>query len=173
MIRFTPALLVLLFPLVLTAEDAKPVAFTSKEGKFSVTLPVKPTEKTTTTKTDAGEVKIHLFLVDQKDRAYIVTYSDYPAGTVGANADKVLGGVAAGNVKSLKGKLASEEKITIGKNKHPGRDIRVEMPEKKGLYRAHIFLVGDRLYQVVALGPDEFAKSKAVDDYLKSFAIEE
>jgi hypothetical protein len=41
------------------------------------------------------------------------------------------------------------------------------------LYRARIFLVGDRMYQVVALGPDEFAKSKAVDDYLNSFEIDE
>jgi hypothetical protein len=43
------------------------------------------------------------------------------------------------------------------------------MPDKKQLYRARVFLVGDRVYQVVALGPEEFAKGKEVDDYLKSF----
>ena len=166
-------LLALLFPLALCAEDKKPTVFASKEGKFTVALPEKPSEKTSKVPTDAGQLELHIFVLDQKDRAYLVTYSDYPAGTVKDNADKVLTGVVEGNAKSLKGKVASEEKITIGKKKYPGREIRIEMDDKKGLYRARVYLVGDRLYQVVALGPDEFAKGKAVDDYLKSFAIDE
>ncbi len=176
MTRFAPALLALALPLALCAEDKTPAPVTvkSKEGKFSVTLPDKPAEKTNKVKTDVGELDLHSFLVDQNDRAMVVMYSDYPAGSVGAaNADKVLAGCIEGNVKSLKGKLASEEKITTGKAKHVGREIRIEMPDKKGIYRARLFLVGDRLYQVVALGPDDFAKGKAVDAFLNSFAIDE
>jgi hypothetical protein len=156
------------------AEEPKLVVLRSKEGKFSVTLPDKPAEKKTKVKTAVGEVDAYLFSVDQKDRgAYLVTYNDYPAKSVGDGADKVLAGVIEANVKALKGKLASEEKITIGAKKHPGREVRIELPDKKGLYRAKLYLVGDRLYQVVAFGPDDFAKSKAVDDYLKSFALDE
>jgi hypothetical protein len=171
--RFGFALLVLLLPLALCAEDKKPVDFASKTGKFSVTLPEKPAEKTSKVPTDLGKLELHIFIVDQKDRAFLVTYSDYPPKTVGDNAEKLLAGVIEGNAKSLKGKVLSDEKITIGKGKYPGREVRIEMPDKKGLYRARIYIVGDRLYQVVALGPDEFAKSKAVDDYMKSFTIEE
>jgi hypothetical protein len=163
----------LLFPLTLCAEDKKPTVFASKEGKFTVAMPEKPSEKTSKIPTDLGQLELHIFIVDQKERAYLVTYSDYPAGTVKDNADKILTGVVEGNAKSLKSKVASEEKITIGKKKHPGREIKIEMPDKKGLYRARIYLVGDRLYQVVALGPEEFAKGKEVDEYLKSFAVEE
>lgn len=173
MTRCAFTLSALLFPLALCAEDKKPTPFASKEGKFTVAMPAKPSEKTSKIPTDAGQLELHIFVLDQKDRAYLVTYSDYPAGTVAGNADKILAGVIEGNAKSLKSKVASEEKITLGKKKHPGREIKIEMPDKKGLYRARIYLVGDRLYQVVALGPDEFAKGKAVDDYLKSFTVDE
>ena len=132
-----------------------------------------PTEKTNKVMTDVGELDLHAFIVDQQDRAMVVMYSDYPPGSVGGNTDKVLNGCIEGNVKALKGKLLTEEKITLGKAKHAGREIRIEMPDKKSIYRARIYLVGDRLYQVVVLGPDDFAKGKAVEDFLKSFAIDE
>ena len=179
MTRFAPALLVLAFPLALCAEDKKedkkptPTALKSKEGKFSVAMPDKPTERTNKVKTDIGELDLHAFLVDQTDRALVVMYSDYPDGSVAANTDKVLAGCIEGNVKALKGKLLTEDKITTGKAKFPGREIRIEMPDKKNTYRARLYLAGDRLYQVVVLGPDDFTKGKVVEDFLKSFAIDE
>jgi len=173
MIRSSAALIVLLSPFALCAEDAKSVKFTSKEGKFSVTLPEKPSEKTQTIKSDAGELKMHMFIVASAGQVYLLTYNDYPSESVDSDAQNVLDKVIEGNQKSLKGKLAMDEKITLGKKKYPGRDIRIEQAEKKQVYRAKIFLAGNRLYQVVALGPDEFVKSKPVEEYLKSFAIEE
>jgi hypothetical protein len=174
MTRLAPALLILLFPVALIAEDKKPEPFKSKEGKFSVTMPEKPVSKTNKVKTDIGEVELHAFLVDQKDRAIVVMYSDYPAGSVAeGTVEKVLDGCVSGNVKALKAKLLSEDKISIGKAKHAGREIRVEMPNQQGIYRARVFLVGDRLYQVVAMGPDDYTKTKAVEDFMNSFAIDE
>jgi hypothetical protein len=178
MTRFGPVLLVALFPLALCAEDKKEekkgITFTSKEGKFSVALPDKPTEKTSQLKVGTMEAELHMFLLDQKDRAYIVSYNDYPAGSADADTNKVLQAVIDGSAKSSKGKVVSNEKIKIGKKEYPGRDVRIEFGgEKKMIYRAQVYLVGARLYQVVALGPDEFTKSKDVDEYFKSFAIEE
>lgn len=173
MTRFSPALLVVLFPLALRAEAEEPAAFKSKEGKFSVALPGKPVEKTNKVKIGDGEVEMHVFTLRQKDGVFAITYNDYAKAVVGDDPDKFLAGVVERNAANLKGKLVTDEKITTGKKKYPGRVIRVEMPDKKGLYRARIFLAGERLYQVVALGPDEFAKSKAVDDYLNSFEIDE
>jgi hypothetical protein len=173
MIRFAPVLVLLVTALAPGAEEPKGGPFRSKEGKFSVALPDKPTEKTNKVKLDAGEVELHLFSVAQKDHAYVVTYNDFPKPAVGDDRDKFLTGVVERNVASLKGKLASDVKVALGKAKHPGREIRVEIPDQKRLYRARLFLVGDRLYQVVALGPDEFVKGKAVDDYLNSFAVDE
>lgn len=173
MIRFSVALIVLLSPLALCAEDAKSVKFTSKAGKFSVTLPEKPSEKTQTIKSDVGELEMHMFIVASTEQVYLLTYNDYPGDSLDEEAHKVLDKVIEGNQKSLKGKVTMDEKITIGKKKYPGRDIRIEQADKKQVYRAKVFLAGNRLYQVVALGPDEFVKSKSVEEYLKSFAINE
>ena len=84
---------------------------------------------------------------------------DYPKGTVGADTDKFLAGVVERNVGQLKGKVSAEEKVTLGKDKHPGRDVRVDLPDKKQFYRARVFLVGDRVYQIVVLGPEEAAQT--------------
>lgn len=154
-------------------DEKKPVAFTSKEGKFSVAFPEKPAEKTSKVKVGDREVDHHLFTAKQADRAQIVSYVDYDKAVVGEDKDKFLAGVVERNVVNLKGKVAVNEKVSLGKGKHPGRDVRVEMPDKKQLYRAQVFLVGNRLYQVVVLGPEEFVKGKEVDDYLKSFTVEE
>jgi hypothetical protein len=175
MTRFAPALLVIFFPLTVGAQDKKEPPFQSKDGKFTVTLPAKPTEQTTKVPTDVGQLDMHMFIVDQKDRAYLVTYIDYPKGSVGDKADKVLDGVVDGNVKGTKGKLTSQDKITltVGKKDYPGRAVTIAMPDNKNVYRGRAFLVGDRLYQVVALGPDEFVKGDAVKGYLDSFKIDE
>lgn len=173
MIRAACVSLVALTGFALAADEKKVAPFAPKDGRFSVAFPDAPKEKVTKVGAGAGEIVVRIFTVDQKDRAFIVTYSDYAPGTVDADADKVLTGVIDGNVKSLKGKLATNEKLTVGKKNHPGREVRIEFGEKKQVYRARVYLVGTRLYQVVALGSEEFAKSKTVDEYLKSFALVE
>lgn len=175
--RFSLMLLFALSPLALAADDKKdaPKAapFASKDGKFSINLPDKPSEKTRKIKSGDRELDLHVFSVEQKDRAVVVTYLDYPKGTVGDDKDKFLAGVVERNVGLLKGKVSAEEKIALGKAKHPGRDVKVDMPDKKQLYRARVFLVGDRVYQIVVLGPEEFVKGKEVDACLDSFKVDE
>jgi hypothetical protein len=186
MIRFCSLIaFVALVPLIASAEgkedkkdekkdEKKPVAFASKAGKFSVTLPEKPTEKKNKVKVGDMEVDHFIFTVKQTDRAQIITYIDYPKMIIGGDKEKFIAGVVERNVESLKGgKVTSNVPITIGKGKHPGRDVLVELPEQKRLYHVRAFLVGERVYQVVVLGPDEFVKSKEVEDYLNSFKVEE
>src|SRR5262245_37049232 len=101
--RFRLLLLVALSPPAIAAADKKPAAFASKEGKFSVALPDKPTEKTS--KIDVGDRKIdlHVFTVAQKDRAYVVTYNDFAKETIGADKEKFVAGVVERNIGNLKG----------------------------------------------------------------------
>lgn len=171
MIRFSLAFVA--FGSVVLAADEKPAPFVSKEGKFSVALPGKPTEKVSKPKFGDAVIELHVFTAPQKDRAFVVAYSDYPKAAIGADRDKFVGERVDANVGNLKGKLLSNEKITLGKAKHPGREVRFEITDKKQTYRARVFLVGERVYQVVLLGPDEFVKGKEADDYFASFAVDE
>jgi len=177
--RRYPLLLALILPVLAVGvraggEKPKNIVFTSKEGKFSVSLPTKPVKQTQKARSDIGELQVHLFIVDQKERGFIASYTDYPNGSVtDQTRQKVLDACRDGNVKGVKGKLASEKKITLGEKKHEGRELLIELPGGKATYRARIFLVGDRLYQVIAIGPDDFARSQAVTDYLDSFQVKE
>ncbi len=154
-------------------EEPKPVSFSSKEGKFTITLPGQPASKTSKVVTSAGEVEAYLFLVDRKTHAYLVSYNDYKAATVDPDPEKVLSQVVEATAKNLKGQVNKDEKITLGAKKYPGRDVLIALPGKQGLYRGRVYLVGNRLYQVVVIGPEDLVKNAAVDAYFGSFKLEE
>ena len=42
---------------------------------------------------------------------------------------------------------------------------------KVGIHRAHVYLVGNRLYQIVVRGPKEVATSAEATKYLESFKL--
>ena len=159
----------------LSADDKpKNVKFISESGKFSVIFPENPVEQTHKIDAPGAPLNFHLFIVDQKDRAFLSGYVDYPTGTVtDKNVQAVLDGIRDGNVKGVKGKLFSEKKITFNKKHYPGREVLIEFSDAKLTYRGRFFLVGDRLYQVIATGPSEFTKGEIVDSYLNSFQLEE
>jgi len=171
----TPALAALLVCTLaaVAAPKDKGVVFTSKAGKFTITFPEKPKETTKKVATAAGNLDNHLFYVEKgANSVYLLSYSDYPKGSVTANnKDKILDGCRDGVTNNLRGKRLSEKKLTVGADKHPGRDILVELPNKN-LYRTRLYLVGERLFQIVVLGPSEFVKDKQVDSFLDSFKLD-
>ena len=155
--------------------DEKWETFTSKDGKYSVSLPGKPTESEKKVDSSTGELTIHMaLLAPNNDLAYLVTYNDYPeAALSGTDKDGMLDNVRDLNLKSFGGKVASEKKINIGKDKFPGREILLEKPSETAVYRARIFLVNNRLYQIVIVAPKDIATNMGTDKYLESFKLSE
>ena len=148
--------------------------YSSKDGRFSVLMPGKPQEQTQEVKAPEGKLSVHLlFSALDRDRVIFVSYSDVPAKAIEGKQDTFLDSTVKGNVNSLKGKLLSAKKIEVGKGKRPGRDVLIDLPDKKQMYRSRIVLSGQRLFQVVALGSEEFVKGKDVGQYLDSFKIGE
>lgn len=156
-------------------DKAQRIVFNSESGGFSVTFPQKPKKQINKTPTDLGQIDVHIFLVDLKDRAFLTSYNDYPNGTVTPDTRKtILDGVIEGNAKGSKGKVLEQKVVTTGKKeKLEGREVLIEMENIKGFYRARVYLKGDRLYQVVALGAGDWAKSDEVTKYLDSFELDE
>jgi hypothetical protein len=164
------AAMLIFFPAVGDAEEWK--TYSSKDGRFSVLMPGKPQEQTQNVKTPDGKLALHLLVsAVALDRVVYVSYSDYPAKSVESKQEAFLDGTVKGNVNSLKGKLVTEKKIAVGKGKRPGRDVLIDLPDKKQMYRSRIVLSGNRLFQVVALGSEEFVKGKEVGEYLDSFKV--
>lgn len=157
------------------AEDPAWKTFTSKAGRFSISLPGKPAEMKQQVSAPTGKLELHFFTVAPAEgSAYVLYYYDYPKGAIKEDKrEGLIESVCDGYVKQVGGKQVARTKVTLGKEKHPGREVVVEMPEKKQFYRARVYLAGNRLYQVMTMGPNDFARGKKADEFFDSFRVEE
>ena len=65
--------------------------------------------------------------------------------------------------------MVSETKTSI--NNHPGRILKIEVPKPAMVAQVKIFLVKNRLYQVVAVSAKGHKKPKTVKKFLDSFKL--
>ncbi|OLP17320.1 hypothetical protein BST81_16055 [Leptolyngbya sp. 'hensonii'] len=153
-------------------------SFLSQTGGFTILMPGDPLASKQTQNTQMGAIDTQMFVVErqQDSVAYMVAYSDLPPNLVQqvskgeANVEQLFRGVRDGFVESIKGKILDERQITLAG--YPGREIWLELPRDRKA-RNRIFLVNQRLYQVVVVvGKDkEKYLVKSVEGYLNSFKL--
>jgi len=148
--------------------------FSSADGAFSVLMPGTPTEQTQTQDTDLGPIDVHMFTIEQGEVAYLVGYNVFPAAVIeAATPAAILDGARDGQVETVKGTLLSEKEITLGA--YPGRDLEIQVEGSDGAssLRSRLFMVGDRLYQLVVAGPKGQSTSPNTIKFLDSFKLVE
>lgn len=152
--------------------------FTSSAGKFRVDMPGKPTEqvKDVPAPPPIGNLKLYAYQANEWNGiSYSVMYSDYPAGMVRPEAvQPVLDGVASGFIRGANFQEKETKKLDI--YGHPGREVSFSTKSTGGAPgqgRARMFLVGDRLYQIVVAGPEAKVTDSVVSDFFKSFTLTE
>jgi len=144
--------------------------FTSKEGGFKVVMLGRPKQQQFDTESDFGKGVLHMNRVQVGETIYGANYCDFPAEIKKTPIKKVYDSSRDGAVANLEGKLVSEKEIKLGK--HSGREIRIEVGGGKQLFRARVFLIEQRLYQIVVMGTKEAATSKEADKFLESFKLD-
>jgi hypothetical protein len=147
------------------------VSFSPKGGKFTVKMPAKPKDTSQEIDSAVGKLKVNMYMYEEGNAGvYMVAYTDYPEDSVTEeNVKDVLAGAESGGIKGVKGKLIKSKAIKLGK--YPGREVTYTVPAIKGTAKSRIFVAGDRLYQVVALGNEEFMGSEEIDFFFGSFKI--
>jgi hypothetical protein len=145
--------------------------FVSKEGRFKVLMPGAPKQDKAETESDFGKGLLHMNVAQAGMAIYGANYVDFPAEVKKAPLKQVYDSSRDGAVANMAGKLASEKDVKLGE--YPGREIRIEVGEGKRLFRARVFLIEQRLYQVVVFGAPEVAASKDADKFLDSFKLAE
>jgi hypothetical protein len=145
--------------------------FASREGRFKILLPAAPKTYDLDTESDFGKGVLHMNVSHSGKSLYGANYSDFPAEIKKASLKEIYNSSRDGAVANLKGKLVSEKDIKLGK--YPGREVRIDVAGGKQLFRARIYLVEQRLYQVVVLGTPEIATSKETDKFMDSFHLVE
>jgi hypothetical protein len=170
-IRVLTLLALLFTPAVGQAPDEWKT-FRSEAAGFSVRVPGTPLEQTEMAKPVDKSAATHSFVLAYKDTAYILSYTDLAVVKAAPGyAASILDAARDGGIKNVKGKLVTEQHITV--NGYPGRDIVAAVPldDKKGIAHFRIVLAKSRLYMALYVGPFDNAGGTPVDRFLKSFQI--
>ena len=144
-------------------------------GNFRVLVAGKAEPSRRTVASPAGQLDMtSMESVDGERIRRIVTYTDLPPAIVGAsNPDALLDG----GVRKMSGggPWTVQGQSPIALDGHPGREVRfaVNSPSapEKGSGRARIFLVGNRLYQAIMVGPASKVTEEELDHFVKSFEL--
>jgi len=163
--------LITLFALVLSGCKTVPwTEYSSTEGQFSVLLPAAPTTDVKPVATQSGQVEMHFYSLTTGNTDYLISYADYPISLFQNTPIKsILDGARDGAVKNSQGRLITESDISL--DSYPGREINVESSDSANLMRAHLYVVNQRLYQVIVITPRASAGSADVTKFLDSFQL--
>lgn len=141
------------------------IKYSSEAGRFSILMPVQPKVQEQPVKTAAGELTNHVFLALKGSAAFAISYADYPQND--ADPQKVLDNVRQGAITGIKGTLISGSNITH--KGYPGREFQAST--EGALYTSRIFLVNNRLYQMVVVAPAGSLTTAEISKYLTSFNL--
>jgi hypothetical protein len=167
------AIILTVFPLT-ACGPAGPQEFTSEEGGFSVASPLPLEESSQSIDTTLGPIEVHFFMAEEGSRAYMVGYSDYPQDFVDqSDPEAMLDGARDGAVGNINGKLVSEIKVLL-EDRYPGREIVVTAMvdnDQEGTLKERMFLVGNRLYQIMVIAPSGEMSVQEMNEFINSLEL--
>jgi len=152
-----------------------PATYTDEAGNYRI-LTVGPTKNSKqNVPSPAGE--LNLFAMentDAKKTTRTVIYADYPAQLMQSKGpEAMLDGGVRGMIAGGHWNIESQKPILL--DGHPGREIQFSVPGPKGTEngagRARLYLVGNRLYQVIVVGPASKVTAAELSDFVNSFEL--
>lgn len=157
------------------------------EGAFAVIMRGQPQYVRQDINTPAGKMTAHLYSSDRPDTYYAVGYVDYPLGLVaGSPPEQLLASVRDTWVRRVQGRLIASDATLRLDGKYPGLEFSAEgsrpaagkaPPRGDGqkpvetLLQARLYLVDQRLYQLIAMGRKGELPQGDVNRFLKSFRV--
>jgi hypothetical protein len=153
--------------------------YTSAAGKFQVKTPGAFSEKTTTMKTGIGSLEYHTFTHESTSKdadniAYIVSYCDYPTGTVHADstelADAFFETTIAASVNSVRGEMVYTNDIST--QHQPGRLWRTDYHRGEYVIKTKAFLVKNRYYAAQVITHRAKSLNASVDIFLEGLKVD-
>ena len=169
--------LLLASTLLVTACSGNEVSFedfSSDAGQFSIVVPSTFQETQESVETPVGPINIHTFTAEEQNSAYVVAYSDYPAEIVEQSDPQILlDSSRDGALGNLNGNIISEEPIDIDGN--PGRSLVIDTVDPAGdeaTIKSRIYLVDNRLYQILVVTPKGQEEAAKPETFLESFTLQ-
>lgn len=148
---------------------SEPQVVTNTAGKYKILMPGSPKTQTE----GAAGMTMHMQTYEERDGAFMVMHVDtpIPGDETEEQIQGRLDGSRDGALSNIGGKFLSESRIKLA-DKHHGREFRGEITKpKKGIVTARVYLVGNRLYQVMALGTQDWVDRDVIKKCLNSFEL--
>lgn len=126
---------------------------TVETAEFSIRLPAAAERSEHTVPTAAGDLQVITWLLATDDAAVALMYSDAPAGAEQPPPEETLDRARQGALAKAQAELVREEKVTLegpGGKRWPGRTF-TGRSDQGVAYDCTIYLVGRRLYQLIAV----------------------
>lgn len=136
------------------------------DGKFKIEFPAAPKQMDK----NVGGMAIRIWGYEQSNsEVLMLSVNDLP-GVAGADqAQNVLQSAAKGQYQGMGGTLRTSNPTTL-QGKYPGVDT--EGAAVQGMQaKSRIYLVGSRMYQLLALGDSSFVNSNMTKKFFDSFSI--
>jgi len=155
--------------------SSTPEPYTDEAGNYQVMVVGRTKSSQQKLASPAGELTV--FAMESSDgnkTSRSVTYTDYPAQIIQSRRpEAMLEGLERAMTPGGQWSIESQRSIVL--DGHPGREIHFSAsapgnPEK-GAGAARIYLVGNRLYQVIIVGPASKVTAGELGDYVNSFEL--
>jgi hypothetical protein len=144
----------------------------SKEDGFQALMPGTPRLEQQTQESPAGNMEMHKFSVQPKDKKELFMVVSFRfSGVVSRNLggkEKLLELGRQDILKASQGQIKSEKRIDL--NGCPGLEIEV-LPLKGAIVKARIFATENRLFEVCVHVPQFRLESQDIQKFLDSFQL--
>lgn len=150
--------------------------FVSEAGNYRVSIPGKPQVSTQSQGTANVPLTMNVAAFDSPEQvSYTVTYTEFPAQLIqNARLDAMLD-KSVQSMLQAGGWTARDSKTIQLDGKHPGRDVVFDVSspqlQEKVLGHARIYIIGNRLYQILALGPASSIDEARLLAFQESFQL--
>jgi hypothetical protein len=147
--------------------------FRSATSNFSVKAPAQLEEQTQTVDTDSGKAEAHTYLAESDGILYVAAYSVFRDEIINqGDPEEFLNNARDSMLASLNGKLVLETRKSLGD--YPGRELVVDMKMADGtdgVMKARLYLVKNRLYQLMVMANTQDASAGTITTFLDSFKL--
>lgn len=151
-----------------------PPPFQSTDGNYRVTFPGEPKVSEETRPTPFGDQTVHVAHFVERRSSFTVAWNVMPKEILQSQSREQFIDRTIENALKAQGWTALETQgVMVGP--HAARDIKVEAtsldggPAGLGWWR--MALIGDRLYQLMAIGPKGTGGGELQHDFVRSFAL--
>ncbi len=152
------------------SRDRAPLApFNSEVGRFTVLLPQGVRTEVDLLETKIGQLEFHTYEAQSKSVKFVIAYVDYPPDYVEqTGSGQLLKNAAQSSADNFNGRTIDEKAFMLGEQ--AVREVLIKAP--KGVYvRSRIIIIGNRLYQTMAISTRRHIRDRKVEDVFGSLSI--